>query len=291
MKNILVFSIIALVFTLFSCTNKEEQRQREQHLRDSFNTILDKKTQQVQTLDAQMRDIDENLMNISSRYAELRQIASSDASITENVAKHIEIQINAIAEFLAKDKQKIAYIQSQLAKQNNQDAKVTELQNRINELNVRIAKGEEQITSLTDELKGKNIKLDNLNSQVTKLQAESQKNKSELIKLEDERYKGFFIVGTKKELNKLGLIDTKGGFVGLGRTITLAKNGDISMMQRIDIRNVKEIPLTGQKVELLTPHPASSYSWQGIQNKPSAIMIENSEEFWQATRCLVILVK
>ncbi len=291
MKRILVISAVMIGLLSFSCTNKEEQRLKEQHLKDSFNTLLNEKINENQSLEAQMKNIDDNLMRITSKYTELRQIVSSDAVINESLADHISTQINAIADLLQKDRNRIAYIQSQLEKQKQDSVNTKELQKRINELNARIRDGENQITSLTEDLKNKNVELTNLNSQVTKLQEENKKAKSDLSKLEDERYSAYFVVGTKKELKALGLIDSKGGFIGIGKTTTLATNGDISTMKKIDIRNISEIPLTGQRVEILTSHPAISYSLQGPQNRPSSLLITNSEEFWQASRCLVILVK
>jgi len=291
MKRILVISAVMIGLLSFSCTNKEEQRLKEQHLKDSFNTLLNEKINENQSLEAQMKNIDDNLMRITSKYTELRQIVSSDAVINESLADHISTQINAIADLLQKDRNRIAYIQSQLEKQKQDSINTKELQKRINELNARIRDGENQITSLTEDLKNKNVELTNLNSQVTKLQEENKKAKADLSKLEDERYSAYFVVGTKKELKALGLIDSKGGFIGIGKTTTLATNGDISTMKKIDIRNISEIPLTGQRVEILTSHPAISYSLQGPQNRPSSLLITNSEEFWQASRCLVILVK
>ncbi|MBR1626726.1 MAG: hypothetical protein IJ681_06235 [Bacteroidales bacterium] len=291
MKRILILCIATAIVICSSCSNKEEIRLREQHLKDSFNTLLNEKIQAAETLEAQMRDIDDNLMNISSQYAELREITSSDAAITENVAKHIEIQINAIADLLAKDKQRLATIQNQLQKQKNDNSKAEDMQNRINLLTAKVADGEDQIAKLTEDLKNKDVELKNLNTQVIQLQEQSKKNKAELLKLEDERYTGYFIVGTKKELKKAGLIDTKGGFIGIGKTTTMASNGDVSMMKKIDIRNLSEIPLTGQKVEILTSHPNNSYSLQGNTSKPSSLLITSADEFWQASRCLVILVK
>lgn len=286
---ILTICILALIGT--SCTSKKETELREQHLKDSFNTLLTAKTQEAQTMAAQLNDIDNNLMQITSQYAELRQITNQDGNIAEDKVKHIGIQINAMAELLQKEKQRLSSMRAQIAKQKKNDANTTELEKKITELNAKITTEENQITSLTQELKDKNIKIDNLSNQVTKLQEESKKNKAEISKLEDERYTAYFYVGTKKELKAAGLINEKGGFIGIGKTITMAKNSNVSAMQKIDIRNVNEIPLTGAKIEILTPHPLSSYALQGSSTKPSSLLITSVSDFWQVSRCLVIMVK
>lgn len=87
------------------------------------------------------------------------------------------------------------------------------------------------------------------------------------------------------------MIDSKGGFIGIGKTITLAANSSIENMQKIDIRNVDEIPLVGKRVKMITPHSASSYTFIGGQSKATSLKINSTEEFWRNSRCLVILVK
>lgn len=291
MKRNIILTICILTLIGTSCTSKKETELREQHLKDSFNTLLTAKTQEAETMAAQLNDIDNNLMQITSQYAELRQITNQDGNIAEDKVKHIGIQINAMAELLQKEKQRLSSMRAQIAKQKKNDANTTELEKKITELNAKITTEENQITSLTQELKDKNIKIDNLSNQVTKLQEESKKNKAEISKLEDERYTAYFYVGTKKELKAAGLINEKGGFIGIGKTITMAKNSNVSAMQKIDIRNVNEIPLTGAKIEILTPHPLSSYALQGSSTKPSSLLITSVSDFWQVSRCLVIMVK
>ena len=291
MKNKLIFGAITLAFIGFSCSNQEEQRQREQQIRDSFNTLLSMQTQQSQTLEAQMKDIDENLMKITSNYAELREIAQSEAEFSDDMAKHIKIQIEAIADVLAKDKNRIAALQSQIAKTKSNDKDMQDLLARLSELNIKLAQKSIEITQLSADLESKNVQLDNLADKLKQINQETQTNDVDIAKLEDERYTGYFIVGTKAELKSYGLIDTKGGFIGIGKTTTLATNGDVSMMKKIDVRRITEIPLTGQRIEILTSHPKTSYALQGSPTNPASIVITSTDEFWQASKCLVILVK
>ena len=160
MKRVIL--ALALVALFVSCSNKEEQRLREQHLKDSFNTLLSAATDQKETLEAQMKDIDDNLMKITSQYAALRSIATKDGEISDNVAEHIKIQINAITDLLAKDKSRIASIQAQLSKQKNDSKKAEELQAKVNKSNNKTRESEKQIATLANDLKYKNIQLNKL---------------------------------------------------------------------------------------------------------------------------------
>ncbi|MCQ2327520.1 MAG: hypothetical protein MJZ71_08165 [Bacteroidales bacterium] len=290
MKKTFIIAILTACVCLTACTSKKEQQMKEQMLRDSFNNVIKEQGTQVETLLAQITEIDENLNVISSKYEDLQAFANA-SEVDKNKAQSIGEKINAIAELLAKDKERISALEANLASQKNSFAANKKLQEKINEMNQRVAEQENQLAALTQQLQDKNVQLDNLNAQVTKLQQENKKTKSAMSALEDERYSAYFIVGTKKELKKAGVIDSKGGFIGIGKTLVLASNGNIQNMQKIDMRNINEIPLTGQKVKLITPHPTTSYTLTGNPSKPASIVIESIDEFWKNSRCLVIMVK
>ncbi|MDO5760744.1 MAG: hypothetical protein Q4Q06_06945 [Bacteroidota bacterium] len=292
MKKIFTLAIIvANICLLVSCTTKKEQELREQHLKDSFNSLVTAQKNEIATMLAQMKDIDNSLNDIASQYTELQTITNKMEGNDETLSRSIVAKINAMADMIAKDKEKIKALQGNLARQKNSFAENKRLQEQLSSLNGRLGEREDEIISLTKQLQEKNANISDLNSQVAKLQQETKKNKTELSRLEDERYTAYFIVGTKKELKKAGVIDSEGGFIGLGKTLTLAANSNIDNMQRIDMRNVDEIPLTGGKVKLITPHPTNSYTLQGGANKATSIKIESMNEFWKNSRLLVIMVK
>lgn len=290
MKKTFIIAILSACVCLTACTSKKEQQMKEQMLRDSFNNVIKEQGTQVETLLAQITEIDENLNIISSKYEDLQAFANT-SEVDKNKAQSISEKINAIAELLAKDKERISALEANLASQKNSFAVNKKLQEKINEMNQRVADQENQLAALTQQLQDKNVQLDNINAQVTKLQQDNKKTKSAMSALEDERYSAYFIVGTKKELKKAGVIDSKGGFIGIGKTLVLASNGNIQNMQKIDMRNINEIPLTGQKIKLITPHPTTSYTLTGNSSKPASIVIESIDEFWKNSRCLVIMVK
>lgn len=283
--------IVANICLLFSCTSKKEEELREQHLKDSFNSLVTAQKNEIETMLSQMKDIDNSLNDLAAQYTELQSITNNMEGNNETLAKSIVEKINAMADMIATDKEKIKALQSNLHRQKNSFAENKRLQEQLVSLNGRLSDRETEILNLTKQLQEKNANISDLNSQVANLQQEAKKNKSELSKLEDERYSAYFIVGTKKELKKARVIDAEGGFIGIGKTLTLAANSNIDNMQKIDMRNVDEIPLTGGKVKLITPHPTASYTLQGGANKATSIKIESTTEFWKNSRLLVIMVK
>lgn len=202
MKKLLIVSIIVASVCMLSCTSKKEQMLREQHLKDSFNNLVSSQKGEIETLFAQMKDIDENLNSIATQYTELQNFTNKTGEVDDNTAKNISVKINAMADMIAKDKAKLAALQRNLSTQKNSFAQNKRLQEQMKEMNERLNERENEIASLTQQLKDKNIQLKDLNAQVTSLQNETKKAKAELSESQDKQYTAYFIVGTKKELKK-----------------------------------------------------------------------------------------
>ena len=86
------------------------------------------------------------------------------------------------------------------------------------------------------------------------------------------------------------VITKEGGFVGLGRILKLMEDFNKDYFTKIDITELKEIPLNFKKVKLVTTHPSSSYTLKG-EEPIEKIVINDATEFWSASKYLVILVE
>jgi hypothetical protein len=71
----------------------------------------------------------------------------------------------------------------------------------------------------------------------------------------------------------------------------LQQNFNKDYFTKIDIRVDKEIKLYSRDAEMLTAHPADSYTLQRDANKQYVLRITNPERFWSTSKYLVIQVK
>jgi hypothetical protein len=92
----------------------------------------------------------------------------------------------------------------------------------------------------------------------------------------------WFVFGTKKELKEQNILDA--GEV-------LRSNFNKDYFTKIDIRIDKEIKLYSKSAEILTSHPAGSYTLQRDANKQYVLRITNPDAFWHTSKYLVIQVK
>ena len=93
----------------------------------------------------------------------------------------------------------------------------------------------------------------------------------------------WFVFGTKSELKEQKIL--KSGDV--------LKSSDFNKdyFTEIDIRVVKEIKLYSKSAELLTSHPAGTYTLQKDQKGEYVLNITDPKKFWSVSKYLVIKVK
>ena len=164
-----------------------------------------------------------------------------------------------------------------------------QLKRTIESLTAQLQEKDEQLRVLRAELEAKEIhiaELDEtiagLNEDVTALKEENT-SKAETISTQDKQlHTAWYVFGTKKELKEQNIL--KDGKV-------LQQNFNKNYFTKIDIRVDNEIKLYSRDAEMLTSHPAGSYTLQRDANKQYVLRITNPEQFWSTSKYLVVLVK
>jgi chromosome segregation ATPase len=167
--------------------------------------------------------------------------------------------------------------------------KGTELKKIIDNLTQQMETKDKQLQKLREELDRKDIhiaeldeKVADLNTNVTNLTADNTEKQQTINTQDKALHTAWFVFGTKKELKEQNILSS--GEV-------LRSNFNKDYFTKIDIRIDKEIKLYSKSAEILTSHPASSYTLQRDANKQYVLRITNPEAFWATSKYLVILVK
>jgi hypothetical protein len=146
---------------------------------------------------------------------------------------------------------------------------------------------------LTKKLEGLHIDVTNLNQKIETITAESAQTIKEKNQAIDEQTiamnTAYYAFGTKKELTEKNVIEKEGGVLGLGKTIKMKKNFNRDYFMKIDIREFKELPLNAKKAQVITVHPAGSFHITGVK-KAESLVIDKPEEFWKASKYLLVVV-
>lgn len=282
------YSLLVAITALFACNIKTE---KENKLADSLanvnvsisnelkqkDSLLNTKEDAMAEFIQSFNEIQQNLNEIKSK-EKIISTSSKGAELKKSDKDQVISDIQTIYELLNKNKQKVANLSKKLKASN---LKVDELQLAVTNLTNQLVEKETEITDLKNQLEKLSVDFTNLNMKYDQEKKESD-FKTEKLNT------AYYVVGTTKELKKNGVVTTEGGFIGLGKVAELNTTLDPGYFTKVDITQIKDIPIGGKQVKLITPHPDNSYKF--IEGAASTIKltITDPEKFWSISKYLII---
>lgn len=284
-RNLLFVSAVVALLVLGTACNKVSKE--EQALRDSLEML---KAQNAQTLteneemDSIINDVLANFQQINAMEGMIN-IAPQGGELRQSQRARIEDNIRLINEKLQANKANIDKLNKQLSKSGNKNKGLAD---RVKMLEQQLADHTQQILDLTEELKRKNITIGvldsmvvSLNENVSDLNQRNQKQSEEIARQDANLHAVRYCIGTSSDLKEMNIL--KGGQV-------VTDNYRSDYFTQIDMRRVTNIPLYAKKAELMTKHPANSYSLVPGRDKQLTLEIHNPQEFWSLSRILVVRI-
>jgi len=270
------FTLAALVFVVAACGTSAETERKLADL-EQVNAQKDSLMQEVAISSRLISDVNVELAKVKVRNNRLR--ISSESPIT-------------------------AQNDTLIAKLRYVVARVQETENALNQSRERV-KG---LTQLSDSLRAaydstvgnlqsviasQKTTIDLLTDQVSTLTAEN-------VALRDSLSTGYYIVGTRDELKKKGILTEQGGgrvlFVlwRTGKTLQPARNLDPSLFTAIDTRQVTQIPLPVAKGEyrvasLQDLDYIAEERDDGKYRGTPTLTITSPVDFWRNSKFLIII--
>ena len=251
------------------------------------------------------------------KLAELEQVNSQKDSLMQEVAISSRLISDVNVELAkAKIRNNRLHVSSEspitaandtlIAKLRYVVARVGETERALNESRERI----KSLTTLSDSLRStldttvgnmqaviasQRTTIDLLTEQVNTLTAEN-------VALRDSLSTGYYVIGTRAELKKKGILTEQGGGRVLfilwrtGKTLQPARNLDPSLFTAIDTRKVTSIPLPSSRAEyrIASLQDLDFIAEQHDHNKyagVSSLTITSPVDFWRTSKFLVIIVE
>ncbi len=230
-------------------------------------------------------DIEKNIAIIKEK-EHIISTNSSNVELSKDKRQQIVEDIKYINTLLEQNKQKIASLNAQL---NKSGGTIKSLQSTITQLEASVKQSESEISDLKATLVSKNFEIDQLNTKNSDLQNTIIQKDEKITTQTNEMNKAFFACGTYKQLKAKGLLTKEGGFIGLGKTKTLAGSFPDSSFMQIDITVTKSIPVNSKSAKLISEHPANSF--QFIRDKDKKIVsieITDPAQFWKVSKYAVV---
>lgn len=183
-------------------------------------------------------------------------------------------------------------------------ARIDELDARLKHDGLRMASMKRMIEGLRQSAEYKEEKIaqltsqvDTLRTRVTGLKYEIQgqqealaKNQEELIAKQRELATIYYTMGTKDELKAAGVVEPKGGVLGVGKSLKVSGMFEEASFSPLntDEQNVIQIPAKKGKVQILSAQPPGSYSLTTVGKDMVELHILDRNEF-RKIKHLVIL--
>jgi cation transport regulator ChaC len=283
MKNLFFLLALSMLFTM--CTNQKQQMEKAQMRTDSLQRLVLQKDSAIYGIMGTFSEIENNLATIKEK-EKMISLTVKDVENPQSREEKINDDINSIYDLMLKNKEKVAKLESLLKKAK---IKNSALEKTIESLEAQLAEKNTEIINLRQQLLNMNLKIDELTYSMDTLKFENEVKK-EIIKAQDESLNtAYYLFGTEKELKEKKILDSKGGFIGIGGGKTLNKDFDKALFTPIDIRNKTSFDLKSKKIRIITTHPTSSYQLYG--EKPvDSLVVKNPADFWSVSKYFVVVL-
>jgi uncharacterized small protein (DUF1192 family) len=179
--------------------------------------------------------------------------------------------------------------------------RIVQLDAHLKKNGVHIAGLEHMIVNLKRSVKEKEMavaelegRVDSLQTQVTGLAATVQQKDDNIAAqaqtIEDKRRElgtVLYVIGSKKDLTKSGVVTAKGGVLGMGKTLEATGKADDNLFTAIDTDMETTVHIPAEKVQIVSNQPASSYELTKV-GKEMELHIIDPKEF-RTVKHLVIV--
>lgn len=289
MKKFLI--IFAFVPFLDSCNQGkfDELNQENTELREESASKDSMINEFIQTIN----EIEENLALIKEKEDWIS--ANPNVENVHNVRETIIQDLKSINKLMEENNQKMASLNEKVK---NSDIRISEFNRMGNEMNSRLEERKSELTTLQEQLneikrvrENLTFTVDTLETKVSDLSL-ANRNKDERINQQIQALHTAYVAsGTYKELKENGVIDKEGGIIGIGSVMKLLKDFNTDIFEKIDITATNSIPLSGKKATVITVHPTESFNITGAEERNlDSLVITKPEEFWKASKYLVVVV-
>jgi len=174
--------------------------------------------------------------------------------------------------------------------------RITDLDKRLKKNGIKMAGMEKMIAGLRKSVTEKEDKIAQLSTQVDTLQTQVsgltvtvEQKTQEITERQRELATVFYAVGTKKELTRSGVVTSKGGVLGLGKTLKPSGTFVETAFTPLDTDQENVIRIPSDKAQVLSAQPTSSYVLQPVGKDMVELRILDPKEFRKIKQVVILM--
>lgn len=176
----------------------------------------------------------------------------SELSLSESRGDAALERIAVIKAGIERTKDRIEQLDASLK---HSGVRIAGLTKMVDNLKKSVVEKEAYVAELTG-------RVDSLQTTVTGLVAEVEQDNQTIETQRKELGTVYVVVGTRKDLTASGVVEAKGGLLGLGKTLTPSGNVDENAFTTLDTDFETVIQIPAAKAQVLSAQPPSSYELQ-----------------------------
>lgn len=298
MKRIFyLFVALALIMGVASCGNNDKKQKADadkQAQIDDLNEFLDIVAVCMDSINGQEQSlfIGKDGMQLSSK-EQIRDNLKLFKYTVDQQRQRID-SLERVLESKQDDQSPklLAVIKSLKSQLEQKDAKIAKLEAELQKKDVNIAELNQQVSDLNSNVTRLNTHVSDLNQHVTSLNNQvedlDEKNQEQEQTIEKQQQQveelstGYVKMGTKANLVSLGIL--KGS--GLAKKKFDANNVNNAHFTKVNTTQALSFTIPGKKPEIMTQHPAGSYTLSDTK-----LVISNPKRFWSISHYLVVKYK
>lgn len=288
MRKVIIALMAGVFFT--ACNNEvEEENARLKERNEELQRQTNAQDSLIQEFVVDFTRIQENLASIREKEQSIEAARGGELEGAQSSREQIITDIESINELLSENRQTIANLNDKLKKYRYE---VGNLKNMVSKLNDQVNQKDSQVVVLKENLAAMNFEMESLNRKYQQVSEQSEMRKVRGDSLQEEINTAYYAVGTDDELEENGVIDKTGGFIGIGKTKTLAEDFNRDYFTKIDRTQTQKIPLDVDEkdVKIITNHPTTSYKLNKDGEQVKTLEITDPNAFWKSSRYLVIVI-
>ena len=287
----LIFILVCAGGILASCNVKNSDDYKSlQAQNDSLRQANIKSNNELSETMSIISEVEENFNQIKEAEKYLSLESKNKGELNKDTKARINENFQMINEILKKNKDNISNLNQKLK---NNSGQLSGLQKTIERLNTELEERARIITELQESLAARDKQIAEMTSNIKQLSGDISNlsdqvmSQSTTIKQQDlDLHAAYYIFGTSKELKEAKIVS--GGFLSSPKV--LKESIDKSSFIKIDVRDVKAIPVYAKKAKVLSDHPKDSYSLTKDANGQIVLNINDYKKFWNMTQFLVMEV-
>lgn len=219
----------------------------------------------------------------------LKESQTTAESPVSGAREDLVNKVQQVTERLATTEQHLATTRRQLrrasARSDSLSARTTQLESQLADFQAMVESQKTTIASLTE--------------RVSALEAQTVALRDTVDTLTTQANTAYYVIGTKQELLQKGIVEETGGhrvlfiFGKAGKTLVPARQLDPSEFTRIDLRQVKDIPLPDSAAQYVV---ASRQNLEYLATPPDpdgklkgSIDITEPQRFWEPSKFLIVV--